>query len=137
RPATAGRTSVAASACSMRADIAALPGRELMHYFASQSWSIRMYHCGFHWYPCTFFDRKSICFGLNRSTQGAWSVTAWSACAQMLLACVGLLWPRVRALSIWPWIDLSQNAAMFGLASLCGWMLPHPSSTLRKSDAVG
>ena len=34
-------------------------------------------------------------------------------------------------------MDLSQNAAMFGLASLFGWMLPHPSSTFRKSDCAG
>ncbi len=44
-------------------------------YF-SHCWSIRMYHCGFHWYPWTRLDRKSICLGLYMSTHGAWSVTA-------------------------------------------------------------
>ena len=38
---------------------------------------------------------------------------------------------------IFDWMDLSQNAAMFGLASLFGWMVPQPSSTFRKSDAAG
>ena len=41
------------------------------------------------------------------------------------------------AWSILAWIDLSQNAAMFGLASLFGWMDPQPSSTFRKSDGAG
>jgi hypothetical protein len=41
------------------------------------------------------------------------------------------------AWSIFDWMDLSQNAAMFGLASLPGWMVPQPSSTFRKSDWAG
>src|SRR5205823_12198658 len=98
---------------------------------------IRMYHCGFHWYPCTRDDRKSICFGLNMSTHGAWSVTAWSTCAQSAFAPEGFVTPICSAWSILAWIDLLQNSAMFGLASLPGWIDPHPSRTFRKSDGVG
>jgi hypothetical protein len=42
---------------------------KIQPYFASHSWSIRMYHCGFHAYPLTFLDKKSICLGLYMSTQ--------------------------------------------------------------------
>src|SRR5487761_1731523 len=98
---------------------------------------MRMYHCGFHWYPCTFLARKSICRGLYRLTQGAALVSAWSICVHSWLASVGLGAAVDSAWGIFAWMVLSQYAAMFGLASLFGWMLPQPSSTFRKSDGAG
>ena len=82
-------------------------------------------------------DRKSICFGLYMSTQGAASVSAWSICVHSLAAPAGSVASIDSAWSIFDWMDLSQNAAMFGLASLPGWMVPQPSSTFRKSDWAG
>ncbi len=50
-----------------------------------------MYHCGFHEYPCTLLDRKSICLGLYMLTQGAALVSAWSICVHSAAAAVGFV----------------------------------------------
>src|ERR1043165_2240066 len=71
------------------------------------------------------------------STQGAASVSAWSTPVHSLAAPAGSVAGMVSAWSIFAWMPLSQKAAMFGLASLFGWMVPQPSSTLRKSDWAG
>src|SRR5438105_15136437 len=98
---------------------------------------MRMYHCGFHESPWTLLDRKSICLGLYISTQGAAVVSAWSIWVHSAAAADGLVASMDSAWLIFDWIEESQNAAMFGLASLFGWMVPQPSSTFRKSDCAG
>src|SRR5690242_195240 len=98
---------------------------------------MRMYHCGFHEYPRTLADRKSICLGLYMSTQGAALVSAWSIWVHSAAAPDGSVASIDSAWLIFEFMDWSQNAAMFGLASLFGWMVPQPSSTFRKSDCAG
>src|SRR5260370_25325484 len=134
-PAIARRHPAESSTCSSSVAI----GHPSLHaaYFDSHSWSMRTYHCGLHEYPWTLLDRKSICLGLYMLTQGAAFVSAWSICVHSAAAAAGFVASSDSAWLICACVDWLQYAAMFGLASLFGWMVVHPSSTFRKSDCAG
>src|SRR5215472_7651967 len=103
RPAIAGRNSVEGSTCSSSVAIGHSPQRPV--YFDSHNWSIMMYHCGPHEYPCTLLDRKSICRGLYMFTQGAARVSSWSICVHKAAAADGFVASSDSAWLICAWVD--------------------------------
>jgi hypothetical protein len=64
-------------------------------------------------------------------------VSSWSTWVHSAVAAAGWVASMLSARLICRWMAGSQNSAMFGLASLFGWIEPQPSRTFRKSEGAG